>query len=115
MAKHERIKKNFGLQPMISGRSFPVGAVGQNLLVHLGQQFAQTKLAPLTRGCQLRKHHAQPKQARDVTQVMIAGGDVRELQIALNVRTVLIEHLQEILQREFIETRRAQKKGERRK
>ena len=42
---------------------------------------------------------------------MITRGDVREFQVALNVRAMLIEHLQHFFQRQLIHLRRAQEQG----
>ena len=91
------------------------GAIRQNLLVHLTKQFPQTEIAPLVGGVQFGEHDSNPQQTGDVTQIMIAGGDVRELQIALNMRAVLIEHLKLFLQRKFIQLRRTEEQCKRRK
>src|SRR5882672_1599560 len=43
---------------------------------------------------------------------MIAGGDVRKFEVALNVRAVLIERREKFEQRRFIHLRRTQKEHE---
>src|SRR5260370_6747275 len=97
MTKNERIKKQLELQTMVAGRGFVVRAISQYLLFHFVQQLAQTKLAPFLRRSKLRQHHADPEQSSYIRKIMIAGGDMRELKIPLNMRAMLIEHLEQIL------------------
>ena len=76
---------------MVAGRGLAVRAVRQDLLVHLAQQLAQSERAPRRGLAQFRQEQAEPEQARHVREVVVARGDVRELEVATDVPPVRVE------------------------
>ena len=69
---------------MITSRAFAVRAIRQNLLVHFALQFAETKSSPLSSAGKFGQHHAQPQEPGNVGEIVIAGGNVRELKMLPN-------------------------------
>ena len=61
------------------------------VVVLLGVVALLASFLPARRVAKLRHHHTEPQQSRDVRKIMIAGGDVREFEIAPDVVAVLLK------------------------